>query len=103
MVPRDISSDDLIGFWIVDDDDENTEIIVLSKQAAGVVLSRRPDSKSGHRTVADLTSDDNPKVVSQVVAKALGLNEAQLPKDVLVAARKAMPSLMPPARTIGPP
>lgn len=45
------------------------------------------------KTCADLTDDDGPKLVSSVVAKALGLNEKALPKDVLEGALKKMPEV----------
>jgi hypothetical protein len=45
------------------------------------------------KTCADLTDEDGPKLISTVVAKALGINEKALPKDVLEAAQKKMPEV----------
>jgi hypothetical protein len=45
------------------------------------------------KSCADLTDDDGPKLISSVVAKALGLNEKALPKDVLEGAVKKMPEV----------
>ena len=54
------------------------------------------------KTVSDLSADDNPKVVSKVVGKALAIPKAEnlLPKDVLPLALKKMPNVTIPDGTL---
>jgi hypothetical protein len=44
------------------------------------------------KTVAELTSDDGPKLIALVVGKALGI-PGDMPKDILAAARAQLPEV----------
>lgn len=74
------------------------EAIVKKGQAAAAAKTLG----SKEKTVADLSADDNPKLIAKVVGKALAIPKAEslLPKDVLPLALKKMPDITIPDGTL---
>eukprot|EP01043_Picozoa_sp_COSAG02_P009753 COSAG02_NODE_334_length_24367_cov_6.715634_20_plen_636_part_00 len=71
-----------------------------AQRAALLQAKKQLGNKTGgkgkvHKTCANISDTDNPRVVAQAVARALKLQvgEASLPKDVLVLAQQKMPEV----------